>query len=266
MDSVALPEALPIHKDQRDNFHDLRECYISSELSTIEKQYEKTINQLTTYIDLLEEDQILQCVNKLTESYKDTLAQKEQADQLDNQLESLKQDYLRISDHSPATDIDSFREYTNGTVSIDSFQKYFTEGIVDQKPTIPRNNVRRKPNTYEKLLKALPYIIRDPTCVIPDEDQEEDDIQIEGGKIELNCPITCKPFENPMISKACNHVFDKVGIQMYFDTPDKKKCPQGACGHELTARDFIPDNIMMLRCKINNRKKNDQARNMLDVL
>lgn len=49
MDSVALPEALPIHKDQRDNFHDLRECYISSELSTIEKQYEKN-HQPANYI------------------------------------------------------------------------------------------------------------------------------------------------------------------------------------------------------------------------
>lgn len=111
-----------------------------------------------------------------------------------------------------------------------------------------------------KILKVLPYIWNDPTCVIPDlqNPADEDDLQIEGGKIELTCPITCKPYEAPLISRKCNHVFDRDGIQNYLQGYTTRDCPQAACSQVVSMRDFVRDPIMELRCKIAKMKESQE--------
>ncbi|KAL3233162.1 E3 SUMO-protein ligase MMS21 [Nakaseomyces bracarensis] len=271
----------PIHRDQRDNFHDLAAYDLSVDLESIEKQFDKTLLQLVDYIDMLDEPALVQAVIDLNESYQDLLQQQAQAAQCDAELDEIKKRYLQISSAATPVTIDTVRDYIDGTTQIQSLQQFYDDTHQEDFKNIRisnNSNNKRKtrgsaatygaPLSTERLLTILPYIIDDPTCVVPDDtetEETEDDIQIEGGKIELSCPITCKPFENPMISKKCGHVFDKEGIQIYFNTPDKKKCPQGACGHELTATDFKPDQVMLLRCKINKMKRPTTTEN-LDTL
>lgn len=269
---MQLNMAFPIHKDQKDNFHDLKGYDITIDLDSIEKQFDKTLKQLVDYIDMLgDESTLVQSVVALNESYQELMAQQQAARQTDEELEAIKREYMEMSNNAAPVTIDTIKDYLDHKLEIPSLHQFYEEKHKETKPVITTAGSGSSggygaPLTTARLLRILPYIIDDPTCVIPDDNADEDDIQIEGGKIELSCPITYKPYHNPMISKKCGHVFDKEGIQIYFNTPEKKKCPQGACGHELTANDFKPDQLMLLRCKINNMKRPSTNSDNLDIL
>ncbi|GMG40302.1 unnamed protein product [Ambrosiozyma monospora] len=79
--------------------------------------------------------------------------------------------------------------------------------------------------------------------------EEEDDLEIEGGKINLNCPISGQPMVDPYINLKCKHVYDKTHIKEYLR--GLRECP--ICGIQMQFSDLRPDPLTKKRIIFNTR-------------
>ncbi|KOG99932.1 SUMO ligase MMS21 [Saccharomyces eubayanus] len=264
-DDNPIPKSVPLHQQAGKYFHTLHTQDLSNLYQQCYKQFDETINQLvdspspsTSNID--------KPIADLTNIYKLLSTHESESNSFHNDIQDLKNTFKTQSDSCPQIDLSTWDKYRTGEITAPQLSELYLNmsrsepsAAVDSTATL-------------KILKVLPYIWNDPTCVIPDlqNPADEDDLQIEGGKIELTCPITCKAYETPLISKKCNHVFDKDGIQNYLQGYTTRDCPQAACSQVVSMRDFVRDPIMELRCRIakikdsqEQDKRNNQA---IDVL
>lgn len=65
-----------------------------------------------------------------------------------------------------------------------------------------------------------------------DDDDSGDDMLVTQAEINLNCPITRKPFTKPMKNKKCNHTYDQEGIDMLLSQRPSFKCPVPSCSNK----------------------------------
>ena len=70
--------------------------------------------------------------------------------------------------------------------------------------------------------------------------------QVEEG---LNCPITKKPFEDPVRNKLCSHCYSKAAICEIIGRKNSIKCPVGGCNKDVTIPNLIPDRDLARRVK-----------------
>ncbi|CCF59699.1 hypothetical protein KAFR_0H02900 [Kazachstania africana CBS 2517] len=266
-----LPDSVPLHRHSNKYFHDLHPIDSSLLYSTCEKQFKETIDQIITMSNFLEFETLSNLINQLNDCYQVLMDSQFQAKAQNLSLSESKQKYKIANENCEEVNLKTWSEYASNKLSAPKLSETYKECLQES------NNATtsRAPTTStSKILKILPYILKDPTCIIPDENEDEDDLIINGGQIELICPITCKPFERPMISTKCGHVFDKIGIENYLKgTRDgKRECPQAGCSHTLKMSDFKDDEIMNLRCKISqmielrDKETDISAENVLDVL
>ncbi|KAH3675628.1 hypothetical protein WICMUC_002545 [Wickerhamomyces mucosus] len=144
-----------------------------------------------------------------------------------------------------------------------SFSKILESKLEAQKHKISEQVIRQTimQNPDYKFLKYAPFIIEDPLKPLPEEnDGENDDLEVEGGIVDLKCPISYKLYEAPFISKVCSHVFDKTAIANTF-SGTSKKCPIPGCGALLTVKDFAPDRVMELRVKSHKIHEKQKSKN-----
>ena len=65
----------------------------------------------------------------------------------------------------------------------------------------------------------------------------------------LHCPITRKPFEEPVRNKLCNHCYSKEAICQMLARRSRVKCPVGGCDKEVMKANLIPDRELARRVK-----------------
>ena len=65
----------------------------------------------------------------------------------------------------------------------------------------------------------------------------------------LHCPITRKPFEDPVRNRLCNHCYSKAAIHQMLARRNSIKCPVGGCTKEVKMPDLIPDRELARRVK-----------------
>lgn len=70
--------------------------------------------------------------------------------------------------------------------------------------------------------------------------------QVEEG---LHCPITKKPFEDPMRNQLCNHCYSKAAIDEILTRKHSIKCPVGGCTRKVTKDNLIPDRELARRVR-----------------
>lgn len=204
-------------------------------------------------------------IKGICESYEELQRCEEDSLRLQNAVQDGKQRYKQASDTYPPLSLETWDRYA--TEPAPSLRDYIRCGSPEEGDGAELPPLQQLQNTaQDKLLRALPHIWQDPQCMLPDEEAAEDELQIEGGHLELVCPITCRPFHQPMVSKKCGHVFDKEGITNYFEGHSSRDCPQGACVQKLTLRDFTPDEIMKLRCLIQSKRMHKEDEPQLDIL
>ena len=248
-----IPKSVPLHPKSGKYFHNLHARDLSNIYQQCYKQIDETINQLvdsTSPSSIGIEEQVLD----ITSTYKLLSTYESESNSFDEHIKDLKKNFKQSSDACPQIDLSTWDKYRTGELTAPKLSELYLNMPTPEPATMVNNT-----DTF-KILKVLPYIWNDPTCVIPDlqNPADEDDLQIEGGKIELTCPITCKPYEAPLISRKCNHVFDRDGIQNYLQGYTTRDCPQAACSQVVSMRDFVRDPIMELRCKIAKMKESQE--------
>jgi hypothetical protein len=60
-------------------------------------------------------------------------------------------------------------------------------------------------------------------------EESDDDIQVARSKISTKCPLTLKEFEDPVMSTACRHTFEKSAIYELLGRRPQTQCPVGGC-------------------------------------
>lgn len=248
-----IPKSVPLHPKSGKYFHNLHARDLSNIYQQCYKQIDETINQLvdsTSPFTIGIEEQVAD----ITSTYKLLSTYESESNSFDEHIKDLKKNFKQSSDACPQIDLSTWDKYRTGELTAPKLSELYLNMPTPEPATMVNNT-----DTL-KILKVLPYIWNDPTCVIPDlqNPADEDDLQIEGGKIELTCPITCKPYEAPLISRKCNHVFDRDGIQNYLQGYTTRDCPQAACSQVVSMRDFVRDPIMELRCKIAKMKESQE--------
>ena len=234
-----IPKSVPLHPKSGKYFHNLHARDLSNIYQQCYKQIDETINQLvdsTSPSTIGIEEQVAD----ITSTYKLLSTYESESNSFDEHIKDLKKNFKQSSDACPQIDLSTWDKYRTGELTAPKLSELYLNMPTPEPATMVNNT-----DTL-KILKVLPYIWNDPTCVIPDLQNPagEDDLQIEGGKIELTCPITCKPYEAPLISRKCNHVFDRDGIQNYLQGYTTRDCPQAACSQVVSMRDFVRDPIM----------------------
>ncbi|KAH0538013.1 hypothetical protein FGG08_005374 [Glutinoglossum americanum] len=94
----------------------------------------------------------------------------------------------------------------------------------------------------------------------PAENGDDDDIEIEGERISLTCPLTLLLFKDPVSSKKCPHSFERNAILPMIENSEARiggfrrgegeravKCP--VCEQMITVNDLYSDKVLLRRIK-----------------
>ncbi|SCW02666.1 LAFE_0F11650g1_1 [Lachancea fermentati] len=241
--SNTVPESVPLHQSVLQEFHQWKpidNSYIFSE----------TRSQFLHILEDIADGATPASLDTLTEAYKEFQRLEHHNSQQAGKVERAKQEYRSLCDQLPPVSWENWDQYRDGSLIAPKLSQVYSQ-LQDH----PISEQETNSDDLSRVFKALPHILEDPQCILPD-DAADDDIHIEGGQIELTCPITCMKFEKPMVSRKCGHVFDYKGIQQYLNQSGQqpRDCPQAACRQKLTMRDFVPDKLMEFRCKIANAR------------
>ena len=90
---------------------------------------------------------------------------------------------------------------------------------------------------------------------------DDDDVAITADKTSLTCPLTLRPFKDPVTSKKCPHSFEKAAILDMIGSSNARiggagrrgagqravKCP--VCEQMLAAADLAPDPVLQRRIR-----------------
>ena len=265
--SKLLPEHLPLSNQAIKELTKIR-CEDSSKLfSQCNEELREIMDQYMQNITITKDlkpmfETLANCAEKLDHEELKYL-------KMGKNLELAKDQYIKESTGNQSVTFETWSSFVDNSTHIPNLQSLLA---VDRSSELRMNSLRQgnlRNVENSKLLKVLPLIWENPRCIIPDDNDEEDDLMIDGGIIELTCPITCKMYEEPLISKKCGHVFEKSGLQEYFRTETIRDCPQTGCSKHLRFNDFVSDPIMKLRCRIANiKEKEDEAKEAenLDIL
>lgn len=84
-----------------------------------------------------------------------------------------------------------------------------------------------------------------------EEDNDNDDLEVDGGKVDLTCPISREIFVKPYRNKQCKHTYDLEPLKIYLRS--SQECPE--CGVPLRMETVEPDLIMQTRVECYKRDK-----------
>ncbi|RLV95034.1 E3 SUMO-protein ligase MMS21 [Spathaspora sp. JA1] len=105
---------------------------------------------------------------------------------------------------------------------------------------------------YFKYLSDILFVIKNPEDPIPD-DNEDEELNVSGGKISLKDPLSLNYYSDPVISKRCQHTFERSYIEEQFKRSDRERrpthCPIAACSQEIKRSDLEPDILMVIRVR-----------------
>ena len=65
----------------------------------------------------------------------------------------------------------------------------------------------------------------------------------------LYCPITKKPFEEPLRNKLCNHCYSKEAVCQMLARRNSIRCPVGGCTKQVMMENLIPDRELARRVR-----------------
>lgn len=263
---LTIPQYVPIPREKLQDFESLRDaCLPVKELKHTEEQILQAAMDFLDQIMSSEEDTSeggvdrLAPLKRLLESFENIVQAQYTTEQFGKMFNEVKQKVRDQNRGAREFDIDSL-DYYNGLDADDMmFSKLLEKKMAQLRPIDIKTKYRNNPDYV--YLKNAAFILDHPEDPIPDEN-EDDDIHIEGGKVDLRCPIVMKIFENPMTSTKCGHTFSLEGVNGTWQTQNAQtKCPTPGCDKRLRKSDFKPDRLMTLRIKAYQRLQSHKGDN-----
>lgn len=115
-----------------------------------------------------------------------------------------------------------------------------------------------KADSWYQYIRNCYFVLEHPEDPLPD-DQVDEELAVEGGKISLKDPFSLNYFVEPLMAISCKHVFEKEHIMGEFRDSPRTKCPITGCVAELTKKDLRPDLLMQLRVRVHKAKEKNKS-------
>ncbi|CEP62249.1 SUMO ligase MMS21 LALA0_S05e01222g [Lachancea lanzarotensis] len=248
----SVPEAVPLHREVAQELQEWKPRDLSGLFNDIRGHFSQTLTEAVEEGNMMDKT-----VLALSEAYKDFQTLQQRQSILASRVSDTRARYVASCNELPEVTWENWDMYREGALQAPQLHQVFAE-TPGRNPTVSKDQT-------SILFHAIPYILRDPHSVVPDpksnDDDDDDELQIAGGRIELTCPITCKPFEKPMVSRKCGHVFEFEGFQQYLQGQPSKDCPIPGCDQKLSGRDLVPDQVMEMRCRVSKVQETHKAKN-----
>lgn len=71
--------------------------------------------------------------------------------------------------------------------------------------------------------------------------EDDDDVEVQSGKVGLRCPITGKFPDHPVVSSVCGHVYERDAIMECLRGRKGTACPVVGCSKILKAANIVED-------------------------
>lgn len=115
-----------------------------------------------------------------------------------------------------------------------------------------------KADSWYQYVRNAYFVLQHPEDPLP-EDQDDDDVAVEGGKISLKDPLSLNYFVEPMMSVRCKHVYEKEHIMPLIKKDRAIQCPITGCNEEVTRADLLLDSLMLLRVKVHQAREKSRV-------
>lgn len=248
-----FPAYVPVHPDVKPNTEFgslllLRE--IDERLLSIKNSTESFINYITTSPHLAEKEGFKVFSTQMLEAYEKFYTSKVKLQVLQQALKDLHRELVdsrRSALQLTLSNYDMCKELMKRNFA-DSFGDKIDEIMKEKMGQHTQELLHRDPG-YTFMKNAL-FVLQHPEDPLQDE-QADEELAVEGGKISLKDPLSMNYFSDPVVSKKCSHVFEREHIlRLIRATREKYACPVTGCDAYLTESDLLPDKLMKLRVKV----------------
>lgn len=241
VDDLTFPSYMPIDK------HMMREFESATKVSNqinIDEMIKETIKSCYNLVEFIFKNEIMDINTAALEANCETLRElyssKYQGDLLKQIIQNCKEEVMQTRRSDDVLSMETWKSFND--VEKLQFGDYFEQEL--SKIDINLFESWLKKNKDYQTIRYLPKILKHPEEPIP-EDNDDDDLNIAGGKVSLKDPITLRIFTNPVISK-CGHTYERDSIfqQMSGNTTT---CAISGCETQIERKDLKEDKIMSIR-------------------
>lgn len=116
----------------------------------------------------------------------------------------------------------------------------------------------------EKLIRVQLSFLREAS----ENSEEFNDMEIEETLIPV-CPLSSRPFEDPVISLDCKHHYSKKNIEAALGRGDKITCPSRGCSQYVYRMNLVRDPFMDFQTRIwviEQKRKRDTETQVMETL
>lgn len=252
------PKYLPVHLSLRvstDFTHSQFQREIEDKISTIKKVTSEFLDLIAPMYPLSQAEDSKQVLQNQTESYASLV-----------KIKFLIQNVQTTLRLASTALLDSRRAEED--VTLENYMTYyelnkedFADGIVEmlklQKYILDFERILKADSWYQYIRNAF-FVLQHPEDPLPD-DQADEELAMEGGKISLKDPLSLNYFVEPVMSVSCKHVYEKEHILRLMERQSDVQCPITGCDAKMTKKDLVPDLLMQLRIKAHEAKEKNKV-------
>lgn len=146
---------------------------------------------------------------------------------------------------------------------LEDFQSKLDSLSVQHKPTFDKE-VATLSNHIQQIIFVATYPQNPLPSKLTKENAVEDDdeLEVEGGKVDLTCPISREIYIKPVKNSNCGHSYNYDSLKIYVRSSNK--CPD--CEARVALDCVVPDKIMevRVRCYKRDKKLNELIKDRFD--
>lgn len=220
---------------------------MSTEKDSLDGLLDKPMDDIITEIGLLNS---IKAIDTLCELEAKVLTS-------DESIEDLKSFFKPSTEQTDFT-LDTLSEcmdpaYQNSFQNIEDKYNADSEGLLEKHREETRNSALiARQHIFIILHPKEPL----PGNLLPNSD-DEGDLEVSGGTIELVCPISKTLLTDPVIA-PCGHSFSKNEIMQFIR--QNLNCPIPGCNKTISSRNLKPDYLMKLRVSSYEAQKESEVR------
>lgn len=255
--SLNVPQYFPIHPNLRVNTNFSNSQFqkeIDDRISAIKKITDGFVEDLANY-PLTQLEEAARFIVQQTHAYAELTRTKFRLLTVQSALRQAHSTIIstqRLEEEITLANYSSYCEMTQ-----DNFADAISKDLEDRLDQAHEYDAVLKADAWYQYAKNSLFVLEHPEDPLPDE-QVDEDLAMEGGKISLKDPLSLNYFVDPVISLNCKHVFEKEHIMRLLSREPNMMCPITGCVAQLTRKDFQPDLLMQLRVK--SHKAKDKSR------
>lgn len=248
---LEIPENLPLNNilvrdfEKVANFQDPTYKIIEELIENLVKETDRYVEHILSTPDFeLDENYLSQNLNNLKTLIETTF----KLNKYKNASQNTKKKAKSNASNDPEFSLESL-SYFQSNLNVPSLQELLRQEYIENQE-FDRTSLEMllKSNENYQYLKNICFVLKNPLDPFPDEDNEDDELKVSGGKIELRDPISMNYFTHPVTSKKCLHTYEESAIILYLDE-GSQVCPINGCNSPLSINDLKFDKIMLLRTK-----------------